>query len=109
VATLTQDLGTLDDDRKALAGRVQYLEAQLAEKELALTSGLRELEGARGDLARSQEDLVRWRREMSTLRERLRNLEKENRDTMEAMIKVLERVVSKESKPGPGEGAPPPR
>lgn len=107
IALMSQQLHQVEDETKILRARLQQTTEQLEDKEQALAMAEQEILAARESIARSRAELLRWRQEMSALRDRLRSSEKENLATLEAIIKLLERLLE-EKPPPPNEGNPSP-
>jgi chromosome segregation ATPase len=103
VALMSQRLAANEDDRKVLAGRLEMLENQLAEKDRALTQANREVQEATEQIARTRRELQSWKQDMSALRDRLGSAEKDNRATLESIIHTLEQILQRdqEGRPGP--------
>lgn len=95
VSVLTQQLAAQQDERKALAGRLQYAEGQLEEKENALLLAGTEMTAATEELTKSRKETQRCKQEAAELRERLRKLEKENKDALSAAVRLLEQMLEK--------------
>jgi hypothetical protein len=97
---LTQKLQVTEDDRKVLAARLQQLEANLQEKEKILVLSNYEVQEAAKQVGQTREELRRWKQEMESLRGQLRNSEKENKGTLEAIIRTLEQFMDREKEVG---------
>jgi hypothetical protein len=95
-ANLSQKMSALEDDRKVLAARMQQMDIQLQEKDKAIILANHEIKEATIQVSQTREELKRWKEEMETLRGQLRNVEKENKGTLEAIIKTLEQFMERE-------------
>jgi hypothetical protein len=93
---LTARLNLTEEEKKALAVRVQQLEQTLEQKEKALTQSTREVQAATEEVAKARADLQRWRQEVVALRDKLRGAEKENLATLQALASVLEKFLEQE-------------
>src|SRR5579864_3948112 len=100
-AVMNQKLGASEDDRKVLAARLQQMDIQLQEKEKAIVLANYEIKEAAKQVALTREELKRWKEEMDTLRGQLRNVEKENKGTLEAIIRTLEQFMDREKEKAP--------
>lgn len=101
VSLMAQKVASAEDDRKALAARLQLLETQLLEKEKALVQGSLEVRDATQQVHNARQDIERWKQETDTLRTKLQNMEKENRETLEAVIRSMEQVVDRDPNKAP--------
>jgi hypothetical protein len=108
ISQMSQRLASADDDRKVLASRLHMVETQLEEKEKALAVAMREIQDATAQVVRTRNDLQQWKKDTKALRDNLGNLEKDNRETMETMIKTLEQVLERDRDTSKGPGLPPP-
>jgi hypothetical protein len=96
MALLLQRLSTSDDDRKALGARLQQLEVQLRDKDQAVVQTTYEVQESTKQMKRTRDDLVRWKQDMDGLRVKLAGMERENKVTLEAILKTLEQYVERE-------------
>ncbi len=87
-----QQLALCEVQRKALALRVQQLQAVLEEKDAALAQADRELQAANAEISRTREDLKHWKEETATLREKLRKSEDETLGALQSVVPALERM-----------------
>lgn len=98
-AQMSQRIASVEDDRKTLATRLQMVEAQLDEKEKALAAATREIQEATAQVVRTRNDLQQWKKDMAALRDKLGSMDKEHRDTLEAIIRTLEQVIEQDRAP----------
>jgi len=98
IATVSQKLAATEDDRKLLAARMQQMEIQLQEKDKMLILSNYEVQEAAKQVSQTREELRRWKQEMETLRGQLHNAEKENKGTLDTMIRTLEQFMEREKK-----------
>lgn len=96
IALMSQRLANTEDDKKALNTRLRQLENQLRDKDRALMQASFEIQEATGQIGRTREELNRWKQEMETLRGKLRNVENDNKTTLEAIIRTLEQFLDRE-------------
>jgi len=96
ISLMYQRLASCEDDRKVLASRLHMCEMQLEEKEKALAMATREIQETTGQIVRARNELQQWKKDMSALRDRLGSMEKDNRETLETMIKTLEQVLDRD-------------
>lgn len=93
---MSQRMAAAEDDRKVLAARVKQLEVQLRDKDKALVQASLEIQEAATETAKAREDLQRWRQELETVRSKLRSVERDNKTTLEAIIRTLEQFLERE-------------
>jgi hypothetical protein len=93
IVSLQEQLAAAKDDRSVLEARMEVFRAQLEEKDKALALASREIQEATAQLARTRNDLMAWQKEMVALRDRQGRVEKEGRETLEATIKMLEKML----------------
>jgi septal ring factor EnvC (AmiA/AmiB activator) len=96
MAMMMQRLASSEDDRKALAGRLQQLETQLREKDQAVVQTSYEVQESTKQMKRTRDDLARWKQDMDGLRTKLASIERENKLTLEAILKTLEQYIDRE-------------
>ena len=105
VAEVTHRLTVAEQERDALALRVEHLQALLTEKDRAMAAAGQELQAATAEVAQARTDLQKWKTEIDSLRERLRSSEKENAATLQSVIGLLEQMTQQggntEPKPKP--------
>jgi septal ring factor EnvC (AmiA/AmiB activator) len=99
ISLMSQRLASTEDDRKTLAARLQQAEMQLEEKDQALAAVGHEILAATEEVARTRDELRRFKGEMEALRNRLKNAEKEDRATLESIIKMLEHMLEQDKRP----------
>ena len=107
ITDLNELLAAANDDKKALVARLTYSEAQILEKEEALSSAKLEVEQSLGEVIKAREDFQQLQREILALRTRLRAAEKENKDVLESVIRLLDQMLERQpneptTKPAPG-------
>ena len=108
ISQMSQRLASADDDRKVLASRLHMVETQLEVKEKALAAATQEIQEATAQVVRTRNDLQQWKKDTKVLRDRLGSMEKDNRETMETMIKTLEQVLERDRDQLKGPGLPAP-
>jgi hypothetical protein len=99
VAELTHQLAAAEDTRKVLVGRALFIETQLEDKEQALGQANQEIENALREIIRVREEMQQMRQELLRLRTRLRDAEKENKDTLESVIRMMEQMLERQVSP----------
>jgi len=87
-----QQLTLCEDQRKALALRVQQLQAVLEEKDATLAQADHELQAANAEITRAREELKRWKQETVTLREKVRKSEDETLGALQSVVPALEHM-----------------
>lgn len=89
---VSRQLALSEDQRKALALRVQQLQAVLEEKDAALAQADHELQAANAEINHTREDLKRWKQETVSLREKLSKSEEETLSALQSVVPTLERM-----------------
>jgi hypothetical protein len=107
ISLLTQRLAADEDDKKVLAARLEQVAAQLDEKERALGLANREIKDATAQIVRARNELQNWKKDAAALRDKMGTMEKENRDTLETIIKTLEKTLSERDGPRSADSAAP--
>jgi hypothetical protein len=102
ISLMSQQLANAEDNRKVLAGRLQMVETQLAEKEKALAAATQEIQETTAQVVKTRNELQTWQKDMKNLRDKYGALEKDNRETLETMIKTLEMYLDREKMPAKG-------
>ena len=100
VVELAKLLEAAGVENRALVGRIRDLEASGIGREQALAEALREVEAAAAEVGRARADLMVLRKEIAALKDRLEQVEKEDVETLKAVIAALDKLV---------QGAPPGR
>jgi hypothetical protein len=90
LSVMLQKLATLEDDRKAYSAKLQQTESQLRDKDQMVYQASYEIQESTKQLRKTREEMQRWKQEMDDLRTKVRSLEKENRTTLESVLKALE-------------------
>jgi chromosome segregation ATPase len=96
---ITRKAAQAEKQRQRLEARVQELERALAEKDQAITQVNLEMQASLDDLARARADLQRWSQELTSLRTRLREAEKENLTNLHSMIEAMEGMLRPDHSP----------
>jgi len=94
-AFFSQRMADIEDERKVLAIRITQLDSQLREKDRALVQASFELQEATSQIARTREDIDRWKGEMEKVRTKLRSVEKDSKVTLETLIHSLEQFLDR--------------
>jgi chromosome segregation ATPase len=106
ISLLLQQVSAQEDDKKVLAARLEQFSVQLEEKERALAQANREIKAATAQIVSARNDLQNWKKDAIALRDKMGSMEKENRETLEAIIKTLEKTLSDKEGARSGEPAP---
>lgn len=101
---MAQKLADAEQERLRLAGRVQELEALLADKDRALAQAGQDAHAGADAVARARSDLQRWQQELADLRSRVAAVEKEHLTTLQTVVSALERAVEHDKQPAPAPG-----
>jgi hypothetical protein len=99
-ADLSQKLAELQDENKALLARLQGLQGLLEERERAVLTSRGEVQTATQEVAQARQELTRCRQEIASLREHVRAADKENQESMQSLVKVLESLIDRGNPPG---------
>ncbi len=102
ISLISQRLMAAEDDRKVLVARVQLLENQVDDKERLLTAAKQEIQEATAQIVKTRNELQQWKKDMTALRDKLGGMEKENRETLETMIRTLEQILDRDKAPAKG-------
>jgi hypothetical protein len=97
VSLMLQRLAALEDDRKALAARLQAAEVQSRDKDQTVHQASYEIQESTKQLRKTREEMQRWKQEVDDLRTKVRGMEKENRSTLEGILKALEQTSDREA------------
>ena len=93
VVDLTRYLESIIAQNGELLGRIQELERVGIKREQALVEALREVEAAASEIERTRGTLASQKAEITTLQEKIRQLEKEDIETLRAVILALEKLL----------------
>jgi hypothetical protein len=94
-----QRLSFTEDQRKTLDLRVRQLQTVVESKDRALIQATQEVLAANEEVAQTRADMERWKKEMTALRDRLRNSEKDNMATLQSIVALMEQMVDHSKKP----------
>jgi hypothetical protein len=110
LSLMGQRLAASEDDKRALTSRVKLLEQSVKDKDRALAQAALEIQEASAQIKSTREELHKWKQEMESLRGKLRNVERDNKVTLEAIIHTLEQFLDRDKRgvdvPGPDLGKP---
>ena len=90
---LTRRIDAYRDENLVLKDRVRALEAKAVEREQALNEAVRDVEAATLEVARTRTEFRVLRKEIETLRDRLKQVEKDEVETLKVVIAALERLL----------------
>jgi len=93
VVELAKQVEAAGAENRALVGRLRELEALGVGREQALAEALREVESAAAEVARARGDVLTIRTDLIALRDRLDAVEKEDVETLRAVVAALERLL----------------
>ena len=94
VLELTRQLEAVAAQNRGLVGRIRELEALGVAREQALVEALREVEAAEIEVAKTRGTLAAQKSEITALQEKIRQLEREDIDTLKLVIAALEKLLS---------------
>lgn len=86
-------LDDLIDENKRLQARIRTLEANGLSREQAMNETLREVEKAAEEVVKARSDIQGLRTELTALREKVRQVENDELDTLRKVILALEKVL----------------
>jgi len=92
-ADLSQKLAELQDENKSLLARLQGVHGLLEERERAVLSSRGEVQTATQEVAHARQEMTRCRQEIASLREHIRTADKDNQESMQSLVKVLESMI----------------
>jgi chromosome segregation ATPase len=101
-AELSQRLAETRDENKVLAARVLELQGWLDEKVRALDQARSEVRAVTAEVARTRDEIQRWRREADGLRQRALHAEQENQASLRAMAQLVQMMLDQEAAARPG-------
>ncbi|MBX9625103.1 MAG: hypothetical protein K2X82_14955, partial [Gemmataceae bacterium] len=93
VVELSTQLQAAAFENKALIARIRELDAVAHGREVSLVEAVREVEAASGEVAKARAELAALRAEVAAARDRLRQIEKEDVETLRAVIAGLEKLL----------------
>lgn len=99
ISLLAQKLSASEDERRALASRLHQVEVSLTEKNQTVVQAGYEVQESTKQMKRTREELERWRKEMDDMRTKFRTVERENRATLETILKALEQNAERQERP----------
>ena len=91
---LALKLAAMEGENRLLFARMKKLEADLEQREKELAAVNQEVDLASGDLSKARLELVDLRRQLGDTRSRLRQVEKEEIETMRLVIAALEKFLN---------------
>jgi hypothetical protein len=94
VVELSKQLETLNALNRSLLARIRELEAHGATREQSLAEAVRDVERADDEVARTRSTLQISREDAAVLRARLQVMEKEDIETLKAVILALDRLLN---------------
>ncbi|MDB5312206.1 MAG: hypothetical protein JWO38_6408 [Gemmataceae bacterium] len=106
VVELAKQVEAAAIENRALVGRIKDLEAVAVGREQALAETLREVESASAEVTRARADLQSLRKELAGLKDRLEQVEKEDVETLRAVIAALEKLLLPAPRPVVGRAEP---
>jgi hypothetical protein len=92
---LSQKLEELRDENRSLLARLQGVQGLLEERERAVLLSRGEVQAATQEVAHARQEVTRCRQEIAGLRERIRAADKENQDSMQSLVKMLESMLDR--------------
>ncbi len=108
VSAMRQQWAGAADRIQLLTAKLQQAEKVLHDRDQALVEGARETHDAQQEIDRTRKEIERWKKDVLSLRGRVHALEKENRDTLEMVIRTIERMMQEKQAPR-GELVPAPK
>lgn len=96
IVRLFERLHSVEDDRKAMRARMELIEGQLESKEENLGQAVKDIKSATDDINQTRLEVQRSKAEVLVLRKRITTLEKENKESLESIIRILEQMLDRE-------------
>ncbi|MBX9677693.1 MAG: hypothetical protein K2X38_02935 [Gemmataceae bacterium] len=96
VSLMLQKMSAIEDDRKTMSGKLQQVEVQMREKDQAIVQATYEIQESTKQIRRTRDEMQNWKQEMDDMRGKLRNVERENRQTLETVVKTLESYLDRD-------------
>jgi len=92
---MSQRLQAAGDEIRSLEARLAYREEKIEEKTRELNQALKEIQAAQTDLAQAREEIERLRQENANLQARLEASEKQNREHLQTIAVLLQRLMER--------------
>lgn len=96
IVRLFERLHSVEDDRKAMRARMELIEGQLENKEENLSQAVKDIQSATEEINQTRLEVQRSKAEVLVLRKRITTLEKENKESLESIIRILEQMLDRE-------------
>jgi len=100
LSLMLQKMSAIEDDRKTMAGKLQQVEVQMRDKDNAIVQATYEIQESTKQIRRTRDEMQTWKQEMDEMRSKVKNVERDNRQTLEGVVKALESFLDRE-KPAP--------
>lgn len=96
IQELSQRLQAASDEIRSLEARLAYREEKIDERTRELNQALKEIQAAQTELIQAREEIERLRRENAALQSRLEACEKQNREYLQTVAALLQRLTERE-------------
>ncbi len=93
VVMLAREIELSNQANRVLLDRIKQLESVAVTREQALDEAVRDVEDATTEITKTRAELLALRAELTALRVRLQQVEKEDIETLKAVIAVLEKLL----------------
>lgn len=93
---LSKRLDDLTAENQKLLARIRTLEANALAREQSMNETLREVETATAEVVKARSDLQAMRTELAALRDRVKNAEANELETLEKVVKALQKLLEDE-------------
>ena len=81
---------------------------QVVPHDLDLAQAQRQIQEATAEVVKTRKQLEAWQSDVTALTQRLRSVERDNRDTLETITRTLEKMLERDREPARGAEAPGP-
>jgi hypothetical protein len=96
---LTKRIDECSAVNRYLQDRIRTMEAKAEAREQAINESLREVQVASDDVARARNEMRAVRKEIDGLRDRVKQVEAEEAETLKIVIDALEKLIKQEEQP----------
>lgn len=102
---LARKIDQVNQENIALLGRIRQLEATAVARETALNETLRDVQIASDEVTRTRAELQAVRKDLAALKARVLQVEKDEAETLKAVIAAIEKMLQQPGPDGNGGGS----
>jgi chromosome segregation ATPase len=99
---LARKIDLVNRENLALLARIRQLEAAAEARETALNETLRDVQNASDEVARTRTELQNVRKELAAVKARILQVEKDETETLKAIIAAIEKLLQQPMPPDNG-------